>query len=368
MSNLLRAGDLADNTFPEQVLRPGETLRLETWTYDVGGLEVHVQPLPDSLPAQADWTPATGSGLVVPAVFNFTPAAADAGSLYAVHLQVWSAQGTNVQTWSVYVPTPVEQVVFINEFLANPVSDTNSPAYNPLQRSLPWTNSNLGTWDEYVEIANLSAADVDLWNWSLSDAVRVRHRFYTGGPGETLYASNAIVVYGGPLNGSAPNLPVPVFPASESSAGLALNNTGTELILLRNQDGNLVDRVIYAGSNLPSGSSLTRFPGLNGAFVPQAYVGPVVVSPGRQSIGTPFNVPVPAMQGVGQVTLSLDPAQTSITLAWPASPGQVYTLWRADDVAGPFIMVAGGPATNSAGQFIDRAPALSRRFYFLTTP
>jgi hypothetical protein len=209
---------------------------------------------------------------------------------------------------------------------------------------------------------------VDLWNWSLSDGLRVRHRFYSGGPGETLQASNAIVVYGGPLNGVAPNLPVLCFPASESSAGLALNNSGSELIILRNQDDCLVDRVHYQGSNLCPGSSLTRFPDLSGSFVPQAFVGPAAASPGCQHSGTLFSAPQPVLQGVNGVTLTFNPTRTSLDLTWPAVPGQAYTLWQADEVAGPFLIVNGGPATNSTARVTDPAPAPTRRFYFLTTP
>src|SRR6185295_17973859 len=145
-------------------------------------------------------------------------------------------------TWRIYVPTLAEQGVLIGEFLANPSSSTNAPHFNPLRRNPPLT-TGISTADEYIEIVNVSAQDVELLGWTVADAVGVRHQF---GDFLTLGSSNAVVVYGGPLNGDAPNISVPAVPASGGPVGLALNNTGTETISLRNYPDNfMVARIFY---------------------------------------------------------------------------------------------------------------------------
>jgi hypothetical protein len=223
--------------------------------------------------------------------------------------------------------------------------------------------SSIAVLDEYIEIVNQSPTDVDLFDWSIADAVGVRHRFYNGGVGETLSASNAIIVFGGPLNGNTPSLPVLAFPASEGSAGLALNNTGSESIILRNGT-NIIDRLLYAETSLSPVGSLTRFPTLNSPFVPSAYVG-TNTSAGTQYDGGVWTAPATVPTGVTPITLTYG---SPVTLNYTAVVGQAYTLWQANEVNDPFLVVNGGIATNTAGAFYITNAPVNRQFYFITKP
>lgn len=362
LSNLVRPGQPTPNTFSDGVLRPGETLTMAVNVTDPDGAQVTITPLTGTLPATASWITGATTGTNLNATFTFTPAPADAGSNYTIALRTVNTFVTSTNIWNIYVPTPVEQQVFITEFLANPTADTDQPHFNPLNRSeVP--ASSITVLDEYIEIVNQSNTDVDLYDWSIADAVGVRHRFYNGGPSETLSASNAIIVFGGPLNGNTPSLPVLAFPASESSAGLALNNTGSESIILRNGT-NIIDRILYFGTSVSSIGSLTRFPTLNSAFVPSAYVG-TNTSAGTQYDGSAWTGPATVPTGVTPITITHG---NPVALNFNATPGQFYTLWQADQVTDPFAVVNGGRATNAAGVFLINDPPADQQFYFITTP
>jgi hypothetical protein len=175
----------------------------------------------------------------------------------------------------------------ITEFMPAPTDVTNSPAYNLLQRaSYPnfTADASPGNLDEYVEVVNLGSESVDLVGWTLADAVSRTHQFFIP---VTLASSNAVVLYGGPLNGSEPTLPAGVHyePASLASGGrlLALNNGG-DTLLLRNASSRLISRILYGaeGTNI---ASQVRNPSGTGAFVPHTSVGGRFGSPGLRSGG-----------------------------------------------------------------------------------
>ena len=365
LQNLTRAGDLPTNNFVESVLRPGEKLTMNLTAADPAGGTVTIQPLTGGLPASAGWARTTpASGLTATNSFHFQPVQNDAGTNYVVALSVTtSTYGTFTNVWNVYVPTNFEQKIYISEFLANPTTDTNSPFFNPLKRTQATTNNSVD--DEYIEIANLSGTNVDLLNWSISDAVKMRLQFANGaGYGESLGSSNAIVVYGGPLNGNAPNLPVLNFPASESTAGLALNNTGTETIMLRNGDGHLIDRVFYYGSDLSTNGSMSRFPTLTNSFVPQSYISTNLVTPGRQYDGGAWNLPTKVPTGVSGIAIV---SGNPVTLSFTADTSVATTLWQADSLANKFSVVNGLQFTNAAGVFYITNPPPAQQFYYITT-
>jgi hypothetical protein len=363
LSNLVRPGQPTPNTLTDGVLRPGEKLTMSVQVSDPEGGNVTITPLTAGLPSSAAWVTGATTGTNVTATFTFQPVAGDAGANYQIALRTVNTYVTSTNLWQIYVPTPVEQRVFITEFLANPTSDTNQLHFNPLHRADVPTSS-ISTYDEYLEIANQSDTDVDLYNWSIADAVGRRHVFYNGAPGETLGASNAIVVYGGPMNGNAPVLPVLAFPASESSAGLALNNTGNETITLRNGSSNVIDRILYSGNSLSSQGSLVRFPTLNSDFVPQPYVGSNT-SAGVQYDGGAWNLPTTLPTGVSGISVTYG---NPVVLNYSAVVSHAYTLWQSDEANEPFVIVNGGFATSAAGAFyITNAPA-TRQFYFITTP
>jgi len=360
LSNLVRPGQPTPNTFVDGVLRPGETLLMEVNVTDPEGGNVTITPLATGLPGSAGWTTGATTGTNVDASFSFTPTPGDAGVNYTIGLRTANSFVTTTNYWYIYVPTATEQMVFITEFLANPTTDVASPFYNPLHRTeIP---TSITTADEYIEIVNQSTTDIDLYDWNISDLVGVRHRFYNGAPLESLASSNAIVVYGGPLNGSLPSLPVLSYPATESSAGLALNNSG-DTITLRNGT-NIIDRVLYTAASVSSMGSLTRFPTLNSDFVASAYVG-TNTSAGTQYDGSDWTGPAATPTEVSPVTLTYG---NPVTLEYTATPGQYYTLWQADEANDPFAVVNGGLSTNAAGVFFIANPPADRQFYFITTP
>jgi hypothetical protein len=328
---------------------------------DPEGRVVTVRPVMAGLPPTAQWNLAATSGEEVTGAFLMEATAAEAGNQYQVSLQAWNNVATNTANWSIYVPTAAEQQVIITEFLANPTADPGAAHYNPLRRDPP-VAQNIAVADEFIELANLSDTDVDLEGWMIADAVRVRHKFYYP---VMLLSSNAVVVYGGPLDEFPPNLDVPAEPASESAAGLALNNSGSETITVRNAASNLVARLVYYGADLSDSGSLTRYPDADGAFVAQSSVSALAVSPGRQYDGRLFSEPALAPARIRNFAASLG-AGGAVVLSWDAQVGRTYTVWSASQVSGPFTKLA---TDQTIGRYVDNALGGARtRFYRLSTP
>lgn len=362
LENLVRPGDLPTNTFAEHALQPGEKLTMRVEITDPAGREVTLQVLTNGLPASARWNLNAMKGTNLTGTFTFTPTAADAGLNYVVTLDAVNSVATNHATWNIYVPNAVEQRIILSEFLANPATASTAPHFNPLRRAEP--APNVSYEDEYVELANLSGTDLDLVGWTISDAVQVRHRFYES---FSVQSSNAIVVYGGPLNGFVPVLDVPVIGASENAFGFGLNNTGGDSILIHNADGHLISRVVY--SALSATSSLTRYPNVNGLFMPHAEVTTNLVSPGKQFDGRPFSEPALSKPPPITLTIALG-AGPSVLLKWKAEPGRPYSVLQSASLTGQFTPIAAGLSfANDQGQFTDNAvSAATLRFYRVSSP
>lgn len=356
---LLRPGDLPTNTYSDLVLRPAERLKISLAISDPEGRPVQIQPLTAGLPAGAAWSFESLQGTSLTGTFTFQATDDEAGQLIPVTLLAWNVAATNTAVWNVYVPNPVEQRVVLTEYLANPTANTNNAFYNPLRRDPPTANTS--QHDEYLEFVNLSDTDLDLVGWTVADGVGVRHRFYDS---FTLGSSNAVVVYGGPLNDLLPNLDVPSAPASESSAGLALNNDG-DTIAVRNADGNLILRVVYPATLVSTNGSMTRYPTADGAFVPQTSIGSIAVTPGLQYDNKPWNQPPTVPPGpVEGLTAALN-TSGRIVVTWVYEPGRLYGLWTAPRVAGPYTRAASGLATN---RYVDPNPPITSRFYRVSIP
>jgi hypothetical protein len=360
LANLVRPGCPLTNTYSELGLRVGEQLTIHISVTDPFGGSVTVQPNPADLPAGAAWDFPAPAGTEVQGRFAMTAQPADRGRLFEIKLDATNASGTHTAVWKIYVPTAAEERVAIAEYLANPTGQTNAAYYNPLRRDPP--TSNPGQHDEYLELVNLSDSDLNLLGWTIADAVTVRHRFYES---FMLGARNAAIVYGGPLNELFPSLDVPFIPASESSAGLALNNDG-DTLTVRNQLGGVVERVVYTAAQVSSGGSMTRFPTLDHGFVPQISVSPLAVTPGRQYDGKLWSEPptIPPTE-VGAISATLT-AQGAVRLTWLAQAGQTYTVLAAPAVTGPWTPLASGL---TAGQYEDPVPTgPGARFYRVSAP
>ncbi|MBO60522.1 MAG: hypothetical protein CMO63_00940 [Verrucomicrobiales bacterium] len=259
-----------------------------------------------------------------------SPSEADKGALLDIALEAENIEGSQLFEWQIYVPSASEQQVEITEILANPTAKESDPQYNPLRRETPSSSNKISVEDEYIEIANLGQVDVDMEGWSLSDAVALRSNFYEG---DVLAKRGAVIVYGGRLSGSEPILGdgVLALPATESTSGLGLNNSG-DTVTLRNAEGYVIDRIKFGKA--PGGGSLTRHPGPSAPFVAHANIAGKGISPGAWPSGAPFTeepfLPVP------EVVIRAEVIDGKISLSWEAAPTATYTVLGSQAVNGPY--------------------------------
>jgi hypothetical protein len=180
-------------------------------------------------------------------------------------------------------------------------------------------------------------------------------------------SSNAMVIFGGPSSGFAPSLTVPALAANQGPAGLGLNNSGGDMLLLRNAAGQLISRVVY--TNVSTNGSLTRFPDLNGDFAPHSGTGAHLVSPGMRPDGRPHKEIAPAEISEVTIQVSLE-SNESVRLRWNAQQGRTYSVLESALVTGPFNPLAVGlDFPNPNGEYVSQIMAgVPTRFYRVTTP
>ena len=349
--NLIRPGRPLESSRIDHFLLPGETVVIEAVIKDPLGGEVTVTPT-------GDWLLSANPASEVTAKLEVTATDADAGEPLVLLLEAENTEGVQVLEWDIYVPSVAEQQVAITEFLANPAGKMTEGHYNPLNRETPSSSNLTSIEDEFVEIANLGEAEVDLAGWSFSDAVALRSNFYEG---DFLAKRGAVIVYGGRSSGSVPILGdgVLALPATEGTSGLGLNNSG-DTITLRNDDGHVIDRVKFGGTSKNKGS-VTRYPGLNGAFVFHGTVADKTVSPGVWPSGAPFTED-PAVDIPG-ISIGVSLTDGQLTLGWEASPAASYTVKASASVNGSYEPVAGGlKFANGAGNYSAQADQAERFF------
>ncbi len=362
LENLIRPGDAPTNTFSELTLCPGEKWTLEISAHDPAGGDVTLAAVAEDWPTSGTWEFRGMPGTNPSARFMFAPSSSDVGSNYVIRLEASSRGAAERSAWMVYIPTAAEQHIVLNEFLPNPATSESASLFNPLRRAGPAPNP--GSHDEFVEIVNLAAAAVDLSGWTLSDSTQVRHRFR---PSFVLPASGAVVIYGGPEDGFLPSLPVPAIPANASASGLGLNNSGGDALWLRNAQGRLVSRVVFA--SVSANGSWTRAPELDGPFVVHSTVSTNAVSPGTRSDGRMFTENRPLEPAAISLQVSSE-SLYSVLLRWDAEAGRSYSVHRAATIHGPFIPLASGLSfPDGHGRYLDEEAAeASCHFYRVSTP
>jgi hypothetical protein len=364
LSDLTRLGDQITNTFTESVVRPGEKLTMDVTAADPAGGSIKTFGPFSGAPSSASSTYGISNGLGK-GHFVYQAPQSDTGKSFTLSVPVAANTWSGTYSWNIYVPSNIEQQIYISEFLPNPTTDTNSPAFNPLQRSNGDTNEPASN-DRYIEVANLSGTVVDLYNWTIGNAVTVWHTFYNGAPTETLQSSNCIIVYSGPLNNDPcpPNYFLAPLVEPANPGPLGLSGAGG-VITLHNGDGHLVDRVVYtAGELSPNVSSMSRFPTLNGAPVPQAYISTNYVTPGLQYDGSAWSQAPTMPTGVSKIVVT---AGNPVALRFTANTNKTTTLWEANNVTDTFGVVDGQQFPSTSGVFYVTNPPPAQQFYFITT-
>lgn len=358
LSNLTRPGDAPTNTYVESFLLPGGTMTSYTTISDPAAGSVTLTPVTDGLPAGASWSNIT-NGPTATGTFTFTPTVADSGSNYVINLAVTSTAGTDfTNSFTVYVPTTDEQGVSISEILANPTTNTSAPNFNPLDRAID--TIGIVTNDQYVQIANQSTTDL-VPGWTLDNGNLLNFLFNSkGGSGTTIQSSNAVVIYGGPGSAS-PGISIA---NAQAPAGLTLPTSSSGLLVLRDNGGYIIDRVVYSPADLVTNGSLKRFPSFNGPFVPQAYVGSNAVTPDAQYDGSAWNIPPQIPKGISGIHTAK--IGTNVVLQFNATSSQVSTLWSSPSVTGPFKVTYGQEFLNTSGAFTNLVVA-PQQFYYITT-
>ena len=142
--------------------------------------------------------------------------------------------------------------------------------------------------DEFIEFFNSSEFDLDLTNFTVSDAAAVRHTF----PNGTVIQSNGILVLFGGGNPTGDFGGAIVQTANGFQTRLSLQNAGDSVII---KDPN--DEVVLSynssdtGVNHGSNQSVTRYPDLTGDFQLHSGVSDAnssLFSPGTRVDGTSF--------------------------------------------------------------------------------
>ena len=163
------------------------------------------------------------------------------------------------------VPRNAEAVILINEVLADPSAifgDANGDGVIST------------TQDEFVELVNTGADPVSLAQWTLSDALQVRHVFSAAA---LIPAVSFFVVFGGGTPAGFANV------ATASTGSLGLNNSG-DTVTLRDLLAIPIDLFTYGAAG-GQDVSLTQFPDASGLFVQHSSVSNHPFSPGTTVAG-----------------------------------------------------------------------------------
>jgi len=172
-------------------------------------------------------------------------------------------------------PEPLPSLI-INEIHADPADGADGDANGDGTRHQ--------YEDEFIEIVNTTAQDIDVSGWVISDSVQIRHVFTST---TVISAECSLVVFGG-------GMPAGDFGGAQvqvaSTGRLELNNAGDTLTLA--DSGGAVMNAYTYGSEGGDDQSLTRSPDIDGHFVKHSEAdgsGGTRFSPGTRLDGMPFS-------------------------------------------------------------------------------
>lgn len=175
------------------------------------------------------------------------PAQPDGTSVYFVIEATDDEAETTTSPQQSYLVADV--TIVINEILADPDAiDGDANGDGTVSTSQ----------DEFVEIVNSTTTAIDISQFTLSDAVNVRHTYPVG---TILQPNDAVVVFGGGTPTGFDYYDV----QTASSGSLGLNNGGDDVIL-KDASGTVVTNVTF-GSEGGDNQSITRDPDFTGEFV-----------------------------------------------------------------------------------------------------
>ncbi|MEM9884538.1 MAG: lamin tail domain-containing protein [Bacteroidota bacterium] len=207
----------------------------------------------------------------------------------SIELQITSVSGGNaaviggLDTATVVIIDDDVDLV-INEILADPAAD--DAMTTEVEGDANGDGIRDGSEDEFVEIINTGSTDIDISDYTISDAVATRHTFKSG---TILCAGGSIVVFGGGDISTFTGLTGLVDTATVGFLGL---NNGGDDVVLRDDMGNIVTSFTY-GSEGGNNQSLARDPDGTGNFVEHSTIlgNAVAFSPtSRNTDGTNFVV------------------------------------------------------------------------------
>ncbi len=259
-------------TPPDAALGVGRSLRYSAAVFDADGFEINGAPITftstDSTVASVDTNGLTRGLRAGVATIRAASGDVDATSRLRVH----------------------DLSLVINEALADPPDGADGDANRDGTRN--------SSQDEFVEIVNAAAADIDLGGYTLATrapggAQTTRHIFAAG---SVLAPGTSAVVFGGATQSTLnPRDPAfgGAFVTTASTGGLSLVNGGATITLF-DPSGAFVEELSYGDSGGPEGDrnqSLTRAPDVAGDFAPHLTAAPApprAYSPGTKLDGMPF--------------------------------------------------------------------------------
>ncbi|MCB9689240.1 MAG: lamin tail domain-containing protein [Alphaproteobacteria bacterium] len=184
--------------------------------------------------------------------------------------------------------------------------------------------------DEFVELVNTGPNAVDLTDWTINDAIGLKHTFPGG---TTLAAGQAVVVWGGGTPTMTANQPAigawcknlaGVRLQTASSGTLALNNSG-DTVTLFNATGTQVAQYVY-GAEANTDQSINRDPDLSA----NAMVGHSTLSSTGQTWSPGTSVAGQVYSGGGAVSPTLsaaNPGTAGGNNTWTLTNGTANTAY-----------------------------------------